>query len=63
MINRLVHKDMATLRMEALQIRLVRAKTGSTENLAVLKRLAQLSSNKTLVNTTMIILILITAKS
>jgi hypothetical protein len=62
MINRLVSKDIATLRMAAPQTRLVRARTGSTENLAVLKRLAQLSSNKTLVNTTTIILILTTAR-
>ena len=62
MINRLVSKDIATLRMAAPQTRLVRARTGSMENLAVLKRLAQLSSNKTLVNTTTIILILTTAK-
>ena len=62
MINRLVSKDIATLRMAAPQTRLVRARTGSTENLAVLKRLAQPSSNKTLVNTTTIILILTTAR-
>lgn len=61
-INRLVSKDIVTLRMGALQTRLVRARTGSTENLAVRKRLAQLSRHKTLVNTTTIILIQITAK-
>ena len=62
MINRPVNKDIATLPMEALQIRPVRARTGIMENLAVLRRLAQQSSNKTLVNTTTIILTLTTAK-
>ena len=62
MINRPVNKDIATLLMEALQIRPVRARTGIMVNLAVLRRLAQLSSNKTLVNTTTIILTLTTAK-
>ena len=62
MINRPVNKDIATLPMEALQIRPVRARTGIMVNLAVLRRLAQQSSNKTLVNTTTIILTLTTAK-
>lgn len=49
--------------MEAHQIRLVKARTGSTENLAALRRSAQQSSNKTLVNTTTTILTLTTARS
>ena len=62
MINRQLSKDIVIMPMEAHQIRLVKARTGSTENLAVHRRLAQLSSNKTLVNTTTIILTLTTAR-
>lgn len=62
MISKHVNRDILTMPMEAHQIKPVRARTGSTENLAVLRRLAQLSSNRILVNITTIILILTTAR-